>query len=172
VPGINCSSLTVDNGDLNTTDISFETYVNVTCQPGFQFSYNQKWIVTQCQLNGTWLPQPANCTREHLGHFFSQHFRSFRSWQFSCSVLKKSKSIYGNFSCSRGDITTNNRIAYESLWLLDTLQAFDDGVLPHRWRIRTDVWHSNSPHCEYYGLSIKQFAWMFTIKLVFYKNSD
>jgi Sushi repeat (SCR repeat) len=64
--GVNCSSITVANANpVNSTAVTFDSYVNVTCNPGFQFSDNTSWIVTSCRENKMWSP-PVNCIRELL----------------------------------------------------------------------------------------------------------
>lgn len=62
--GVQCPSLLTDGADVNTTDVTYETYVNVSCYDGFQISTDQQWVVTQCQANKTWSAQPSTCTRE------------------------------------------------------------------------------------------------------------
>ena len=59
---VNCSSLSVANADLNTTDRIYQTYVNVSCQTGYQFTDNQYWMTTQCQADKTWSTLPTDCT--------------------------------------------------------------------------------------------------------------
>lgn len=62
---ISCTSLQVSNAITNTTAVSYQTFVNVTCQTGYQFTADQYWVVTQCQADTQWLPQLQNCTREY-----------------------------------------------------------------------------------------------------------
>jgi Sushi repeat (SCR repeat) len=59
---VNCSSLNVTNASVNTTAVVYSTYVNISCQAGYQIGNNQYWIVIQCQASKTWSTQSVNCT--------------------------------------------------------------------------------------------------------------
>ena len=65
ISAINCSSLHVDNADLNTSAVVLDSVVNVTCRPGFELDDNNVWVVVQCRADSTWTPTPPNC----IGNF-------------------------------------------------------------------------------------------------------
>ena len=59
---IRCPPLEVVNSNVNTSDVIYETYANVSCRTGFEFDTNETWTVTQCKASQKWSPQPTNCT--------------------------------------------------------------------------------------------------------------
>jgi Sushi repeat (SCR repeat) len=82
--GVQCPAISVANSNLNTTDVFYATFVNVSCQPGFRGFNGVNWIVTYCQDNKTWSTPPVmNCAcklvrlidRNKIGHdiTFSQY---------------------------------------------------------------------------------------------------
>lgn len=60
---LNCSQLSIDSADYNSTEILYQTHVNVSCHPGFQLDTGQNWAVVQCQANRAWSPLLTACTR-------------------------------------------------------------------------------------------------------------
>ena len=73
-PGISCPPFKVTGAMTNTSDVLYDTYVNVSCHPGFQFSDDQTSIVTRCLANRSWSPQPINCTRAYAMSSASDYF--------------------------------------------------------------------------------------------------
>jgi hypothetical protein len=63
---VSCPSLNILYADLNTTTRLYQTYVNVSCQKGYQYTDNEYWIVTECQADKTWSTLPADCTGKPL----------------------------------------------------------------------------------------------------------
>lgn len=63
ISGVRCSSLNVD-ANVNSTSVTFDTYVNVSCQVGYQFTDNQTWLISRCQEDRSWSLQPTNCSRK------------------------------------------------------------------------------------------------------------
>jgi Sushi repeat (SCR repeat) len=71
ISGVECPSLNFSNIQLNTTAVSYQTYVNVSCQSGYQFNTSQSWFITYCQVDKSWSTlQTAECTRK-LALFFN-----------------------------------------------------------------------------------------------------
>lgn len=66
ISGVKCSALVVANANLSTTVVTFETFVNVSCQHGYEFNVSQYWVVTRCQADKTWSLQLNNCSRKYL----------------------------------------------------------------------------------------------------------
>lgn len=62
--GVDCLPMNVTNADWNTTAVSYETFVNVSCHQGFELSTDQYWTVVKCLANQTWSIEPLNCTRK------------------------------------------------------------------------------------------------------------
>lgn len=62
--GVSCDRKTIVNARLNTTDAYYQTYVNISCDYGFEMNADQYWVVTQCQADKTWSVPPTNCTRK------------------------------------------------------------------------------------------------------------
>lgn len=57
----------VINAQVTSSDYSFKSHVNVSCQPGYKMTANKTWIVTYCQANKVWSEQPLNCTGDNGG---------------------------------------------------------------------------------------------------------
>jgi Sushi repeat (SCR repeat) len=69
---ISCQSLIIINGQVNTTQVAYQTYANVSCQPGYELNVDQPWVVMWCLANASWSVLPKNCSRTyvHLCSFF------------------------------------------------------------------------------------------------------
>jgi hypothetical protein len=90
---VSCSSLSVANANLNTTIRTYQTYVNVSCLNGYEFTNNRSWIVTQCQADSTWSTQATDCTgRPFMTCQFTRKPTSLRhSSRFETKACQNSK---------------------------------------------------------------------------------
>ncbi|KAI0230935.1 hypothetical protein LSAT2_018688 [Lamellibrachia satsuma] len=56
----------IQNATVNTNDTEYDTVVNVTCMPGYQFPDKTKEKVVQCLENETWSGIPQDCEGKFL----------------------------------------------------------------------------------------------------------
>ncbi len=54
------------NGHSNTSVAVYDTYMNVSCDPGYYFpqatsDQSSQWIVVRCQANSTWSQNVTDC---------------------------------------------------------------------------------------------------------------
>ena len=61
---VNCTQLNVTNAKLNSTAVTYDTHVNISCYTGFQLDVEKAWTVTRCQADKKWSVLPVSCTRE------------------------------------------------------------------------------------------------------------
>jgi Sushi repeat (SCR repeat) len=52
----------VDKAQMNSSALTYQTSVNISCLLGYEMTPNQTWIVSYCQANQTWSVQAQNCT--------------------------------------------------------------------------------------------------------------
>jgi hypothetical protein len=55
--------MTFVNGKVNTTAVTYQTYVNASCQTGYEFDVDRSWVVIWCLANESWSQVLNNCSR-------------------------------------------------------------------------------------------------------------
>ena len=60
---VQCPVLDVSNAGWNTTDVSYQTVVNITCLDGYAMNYHQTTAIVECSAEGAWSPSDfSNCS--------------------------------------------------------------------------------------------------------------